>query len=201
MRQLLIDPATSSLRIVLNLEKMVIAEAQRSFTYFHLFGYPTDLVVCNRVLPDGLGGYFANSRESQMRYWPKVEEAFSPVPVMRAPLFATEVVGASALAELATALFDGKDPSVVFHTGRPYRVERENGGFALTMELPFAVKDEIDLLRSRDELVVQVGPWRRNLILPRVLVDRPTGNARLTDGVLRISFGAPTGDKNQGGKR
>src|SRR5438309_1117332 len=36
---LLSDPDLTSVRVVLNLEKMVIKEAQRSFTYFHLYGY------------------------------------------------------------------------------------------------------------------------------------------------------------------
>ena len=51
LHKLLADPDQSTVRVVLALEKMSIAEAQRSFTYFHLFGYPSDLVVANRVLP------------------------------------------------------------------------------------------------------------------------------------------------------
>src|SRR5260221_3449384 len=70
LHKLLADPEHSTVRIVLALEKMTIAEAQRSFTYFHLFGYPSDLVVANRVLPDDVGGYFAGLREIQRRYLP-----------------------------------------------------------------------------------------------------------------------------------
>ena len=55
VHRLLADPERSSVRIALNLEKLSIVEAQRSFTYFHLFGYPSDLVVCNRVLPSEQG--------------------------------------------------------------------------------------------------------------------------------------------------
>nr|MBA2569980.1 ArsA family ATPase [Chloroflexota bacterium] len=51
VHQLLADPERSSIRLVLNLERVAIQEAQRSFTYFHLYGYPTDLICCNRVLP------------------------------------------------------------------------------------------------------------------------------------------------------
>src|SRR6185436_11834493 len=56
VHRLLADPERSTVRIVLNLEKLSIVEAQRSFTYFHLFGYPADLVVCNRVLPSEMAG-------------------------------------------------------------------------------------------------------------------------------------------------
>ena len=51
---MLIDPKLTSVRLVLNPEKMVVREAQRTYTYFNLFGYPSDLVICNRVLPKGV---------------------------------------------------------------------------------------------------------------------------------------------------
>src|SRR3954447_23888152 len=70
----LADPDQSSVRIALALEKLSIVEAQRSFTYFHLFGYPSDLVVCNRVLPSGKDsdGSFAGLRSVQQRHKPVV---------------------------------------------------------------------------------------------------------------------------------
>lgn len=193
MRELLTDPSTTSMRIVLNLEKMVIAEAWRSFTYFHLFGYTTDLVVCNRVLPKEAGSYFAPSREAQQRYWPTVIESFAPVPVRPAPFFAREVVGIAALRKLGAALFSGLDPTKFFYRGKPYRVERENGGFALSLELPFVSKAEVEVRRHREELVLQVGSWRRNLILPRALAAIPTRDAKLRDGVLRVYFASAKG--------
>src|ERR671934_297286 len=49
---MLVDPKLTSVRLVLNPEKMVVSEAQRTSTYFHLFGYPMDLVVANRILPN-----------------------------------------------------------------------------------------------------------------------------------------------------
>jgi hypothetical protein len=58
MHGLLADPSKTSVRVVLTLEQVVIKEAQRSFTYFHLYGYPTDLIVANRVLPAAVGSYF-----------------------------------------------------------------------------------------------------------------------------------------------
>src|SRR2546428_3191978 len=173
MHQLLSDASRTSLRIVLNLEKMVIAEALRSFTYFHLFGYLTDLVICNRVLPDAAGPYFKAWQASQRRYLPQVEESFAPVPVRQVPFLRSEVVGIDTLRALGTELFGKDDPTAFYYSGRPYRVERDNGGFALTLELPFITKGDVDIRRSREELMLQVGSWRRNLILPRVLVDVP----------------------------
>ena len=72
MHDLLADPDRTSVRVVLTLEQVVIKEAQRSFTYFHLYGYPTDLVIANRVLPDGVGDYFAGWYAKQREYAPLV---------------------------------------------------------------------------------------------------------------------------------
>ena len=145
------------MRLVLNLERVSIQEAQRSFTYFHLYGFPTDLIVANRVLPAASGAYFEQWREAQARYLPMVEEQFGPVPVRTVPFFDHEIVGISRLAELGRALFADSDPSAFLYRGRPYSVQREDGGYTLSVELPFASKDEISLSRSADELLLQVG--------------------------------------------
>lgn len=196
MHELLADPARTSIRVVLTLEKMVIKEAQRSFTYFHLYGYLTDLVIANRVLPPDAGAYFAAWLDTQRRYWPMVEEAFAPVPVRPAPFFGREVVGLERLRELGRAVFKDDDPTRFYYRGRPYRVRREDGGFVLSLELPFTSKEDVQLARHADELVVQVGAWRRNLILPRALVDVPTTSARFEDHTLHIRF-APRGTRKE----
>jgi arsenite-transporting ATPase len=188
--ELLSDPERTSVRVVLNLEKMVIKEAQRSFTYFHLYGYPTDLVVVNRVLPADAGPYFGAWREAQARYRPLVDESFAPVPIRSAPFFAQEVLGDEMLRRLGGAIFSADDPTDIFFRGRPYSVRRTDGGWVLELELPFASREEVHLARVGDELVVRVGSWRRNLILPRALDDTRSTGASFHDHTLSISFEA-----------
>ena len=190
MHELLADPELTSIRLVLNLEKMVIKEAQRAFTYFNLYGYPTDLVICNRIVPDNAGPYFEAWRQAQARYWPEVQADFDPIPIRRAPFFEHEVVGMPMLRELGAAVFEGEDPTAFYYRGHPYGVRREDGAFVLSLELPFTSKEEVRLHRNGDELVVQVGWWRRNLILPRALVDLPTSGAGFDDHVLKVRFAA-----------
>jgi arsenite/tail-anchored protein-transporting ATPase len=188
---LLSNPEISSVRLVLNLERVSIQEAQRSFTYFHLYGYPSDLIVANRVLPSGAGPYFDAWREAQARYLPMVEEQFAPVPVRTVPFFDHEMVGLARLRELGEALFADSDPSEFLYRGRPYSVARDGLGYVLSLELPFTSKGEISLSRKADELVLQVGGWRRNLVLPRLLLDAPTQGAKMEDRVLKVRFGQP----------
>jgi len=191
VHMLLSNPEIASVRLVLNLERVSIQEAQRSFTYFHLYGYPTDLIVANRVLPSGAGPYFDAWREAQARYLPMVVEQFAPVPVRTVPFFDKEMVGLERLTELGQALFAESDPSEFLYRGRPYSVARDGDGYVLTLELPFTSKEEISLSRKSDELVLQVGGWRRNLVLPRLLLDAPTQGAKMEDRTLRVRFGAP----------
>ncbi len=197
---LLADPDTTSVRITLALDKLSIAEARRSFTYFHLFGYPSDLVICNRVLPAASGPYFAKLREAQQGYLPTVEHEFGPVPVRTVPQFDHEMVGVDRLREIGKALFGDIDPATAFYRGRPYRVAREDGLYVMRVELPFMHRDEVKLARHGDELVLQAGGWRRTLVLPRALIDAPTRGAKMEDGNLEIQFEAPNRDA-RGGRR
>ncbi len=94
MKKILGDPKVCTTRIVLNLEKMVVKEAQRAFTYLSLYDYLTDLVVVNRVLPPEVTDTYFNSwREAQQRYAVMVETAFSPIPTLQTKLFDREIVG------------------------------------------------------------------------------------------------------------
>jgi arsenite-transporting ATPase len=199
VHRLLADPDRSSVRIALALEKLSIVEAQRSFTYFHLFGYPSDLVVCNRVLPAGLDGdgSFGTLRAAQQRYLPEVVAQYAPVPVRTVPQFDREMIGTERLAEIGQALFGADDPTTFFYRGRPDRVVAENGAHVLEVALPFTSRDAVQLSRDGDELLLQVDGLRRTIVLPRALVDAPTMGAKMDDGVLRIRF---QGASKRGGK-
>ena len=201
VHRLMADPERSSIRIVLALEKLSIAEAQRSFTYFHLFGYPSDLVIANRVLPPDVGGYFEGLRKTQQAYLPLVEREFGPVPVRTAPFFDREIVGMKGLEELGESLFGKDDPTSFFYRGRPYRVQTEDGLTFLEVALPFTSREEVGLSRDGDQLVLQVGNWRRTLVLPRALIDAPTKGAKMEDGVLRIQFQPRKAAATHGGAR
>jgi len=190
IHRLLSDSGLSSMRLVLNPEKMVIKEAQRTYTYLNLYGYVTDAIVCNRVMPrEAEGSYFEAWLSAQQKYLQMIEEAFAPLPILTVPYFEQEVVGFDMLRRLATALFGEGDPSRIFFRGQTHRIEETDEGYVLAVPLPFVEKRDISLLRKGDELTVQVGSYRRSFILPRALMGLETQGAKFEGDVLRIRFG------------
>ena len=189
---LLSNQQMTSVRIVLNAEKMVVKEAQRTYTYLALFGYTCDMVVCNRLFPPSVdGAYFTMWKDIQARNHKLVEECFTPVPIFDVPFFDKEVVGVEMLNRMGEAIFGDSDPAEVFFQGKAQTIEPAGSGFTLKMPLPLASKDQIDLMQTGDELVVQVGDYKRNIILPRALVAQQVAGAKLEGGELRISFVPP----------
>jgi len=189
LRDLLADRQRASIRLVLNPERMVIREAQRTLTYLSLYGYGTDLVICNRVLPASVqDSYFTAWHATQRKHLQFIHEAFSPIPTRRVPLFAQEAVGLEMLGQTASALFAEDDPLKLFYDGQSHSVQKEHGGYILDIELPFGQKGKIDVVKRGDELTVRIGAYRRNIILPTVLARLSPGTARLDDRNLRIPF-------------
>jgi arsenite-transporting ATPase len=189
--RLLTDPQLTSVRLVLNPEKMVIKEAQRAYTYLNLYGYATDAVFCNRMIPAGVtDAYFTAWKEAQARYLVMVEEAFDPLPVMSIPLFDQEVVGLDMLRRMAEATYDERvDPTAIFFVGKPQEVTKENGVYKLSLPLPLVERNQIRLSRSMaDELIIHIGNWKRNLSLPRTLSGRPVIGAKYEGDRLVVLF-------------
>ena len=190
MHQVLTDPGLCSARLALNPEKMVIKEAQRALTYLNLYGYSTDLVIANRVLPDDVqGGYFESWRGAQARYMQMIEEMFSPLPIRRAPMFEQEVVGLDMLRRMADAIFDEGDPTAVYYHGRMQEIIKHDDGYVLQLPLALADKGSIQMTRSGDELIIHIGNQKRSLLLPRTLVNLDVLGAAYADNTLSVTFG------------
>ncbi|RRR69733.1 MAG: ArsA family ATPase [Candidatus Viridilinea halotolerans] len=191
VRLILTDQKVTTARIVMNLEKMVIREAQRSLTYLSLFGYAVDAVVVNRILPADVDGHFTAWREMQQTYAPQVDELFEPLPILRAPHFEREIVGPENLSQLADHLFGDQDPAQFLYRGPVQRVEKMEGGYDLIVPLPFASEDQIHLAQSADELLISVGWHRHRIVLPQTLARLRALDAYFEDDALRVIFRKP----------
>ncbi|MGB7297575.1 MAG: ArsA family ATPase [Candidatus Aminicenantales bacterium] len=189
MKEILEDGRKTSIRLVINPEKMVIREAQRAYTFFSLFGYAVDLIIVNRVIPASVEDpYFRGWKTIQEGYLRLIEESFSPVPILTAELADQEIVGLSSLQKLGTRVYWGKDPARLFFTQKPLRIEKENGRFVLSLHLPFVEKNDLDIFQKGEEMFIRVGPFKRNILLPRVLLNQSIRGAKFVEERLRITF-------------
>jgi arsenite-transporting ATPase len=189
VKRVLTDASSTTVRLVVNPERMVIAEAQRTFTYLNLFGYRVDAVVANRLLPDVVTDpYFTRWKELQTEHLRTIDESFSPVPILTARLREQELVGNDLLASLGDELYEGEDPSKILHTDQPMTIVKDGRAYVLTLKLPFTTKEALELSTKNDELFVRVGPYRRTIVLPKVLGNRSIAGAKMDADRLEIRF-------------
>ena len=189
MKEVLSDPKSCTVRIVLNLEKMVIKEAQRAFTYLNLYDYQVDAILVNRVLPEEVGeGYFSDWRRVQAKYSEQVEETFAPVPILHSRLFDHEIVGTENLDELGRSLFGDTAPEAILYQAKAQALRKVGDEYVLSMQIPFVSREQVELTQKDDELYISVGPYKREISLPRVLRGKVTRSARLEAGQLLIHF-------------
>jgi arsenite/tail-anchored protein-transporting ATPase len=192
MNEILRDRERSTIRLVMNPDKMVIGEAMRTFTYLNLYGYVTDAVVVNRIFPEDVGTYFGKWRRLQQEHLELVESAFAPVPVLRAPYFDQEVIGPEMLDRLGSELFAAHEPEAILYSSITQELVVAEDHARLWLALPFADKGEISLKKIGLELIIGVGDQKRTIILPPALAGFRPSEATFEDGALEVTFdGAP----------
>ncbi len=191
VEEILTNRENASVRLVVNAEKMVVAEARRAYTYLNLYDYGVDAVVVNRLLPDSVTDpYFARWREAQARHMETIEESFSPIPILKARLFDREMYGLDALNALADDVFEGVDPLGMMFRGMAHDIAKNgDGGYEVTFNLPLAEKRDVDLSKNGAELFVKVGNYRRNILLPDSLARLSATGASIEDGRLKVRLG------------
>ncbi|MEA2254098.1 MAG: arsenite/tail-anchored protein-transporting ATPase [Solirubrobacteraceae bacterium] len=191
MNEILRDNERVSVRLVMTPDRMVVDEARRTFTYLNLYGFLTDAVIVNRMFPEEVGPYFGAWRERQLAALSEVQDAFAPVPVLRAPYFEEEVVGPAMLDRLGDSVFAEHDPAGLLHDHLTQELVVGAGEAKLRLDLPFVERGEVSLKKIGLELIVRVDGQKRTLMLPPALGDyRPTG-ASLRDGALHVTFDGP----------
>lgn len=192
LRGVLTDPEISSYRLVVTPEKMVIKEALRAETYVALFGYPIDGVLCNRVLPTPEGGYqdtlLREMAEQQRLYREQVHTTFAPLPVWDVPYRSREILGAEALAQLGNEIWGGADPTRIYFKGTPQELVKQGENYLLRLPLPHVELAKVGMLKKGDELIVEIGNFKREIALPAVLAPMDATVARMVNGALEVTF-------------
>ncbi|MEU9475083.1 ArsA-related P-loop ATPase [Streptomyces sp. NPDC048191] len=154
-----------------------------------LRGLRTEALIANRALPETepdslFAGLLAQQRKT-LADWQDQPYAVHPVPHLGhdprgqddlTALAVPAVNPAPALVEWPVADRIAEDGVLVWH-----------------IPLPGAIREEVDLVRRGDELVITVGPFRRIVPLPSALRRCTVAGAGLREGELRVRF-APDPD-------
>ncbi|MGB8952870.1 MAG: ArsA family ATPase [Candidatus Aminicenantales bacterium] len=189
MKEILEDSQKTSIRMIINPEKMVIKETQRAYTFFNLFGFSVDLIIVNRLLPREIQDpYFHQWKAIQENYRHLIEECFSPLPIFSLNLFHQEIVGIPLLEKIGKEIYGEKDPTQLFFSQNPMHIKKEDRRYILSLKLPFVDKENLDLAQKGEELLVQVGHFKRNILLPRILLNCSIQGAKFEGERLNITF-------------
>ncbi|MGB3445013.1 MAG: ArsA family ATPase [Actinophytocola sp.] len=200
LRDLLVDPARTSVRLVLTPERLVVAETRRTLAALALRGIRVDALIANRLVPPakrwrGPAANWLRTRRAEQDIVLSELDSSTTLPVRRVVYRATEPVGVNALSALADDLYGTDDPLA---TTGPYAapllsIATVDGGYELTVALPLTESSDVDLARVRDDLAVTVDGVRRLVALP-VLLRRHTVTDAVTGPnglVLRFEAGEP----------
>jgi arsenite/tail-anchored protein-transporting ATPase len=196
MKQILSAPEVTSIRVVVNPEKIVIKEAQRSFTYLNIYNFNIDAVIVNRVIPDTVSDeYFSAWKEIQKKYRQDISNSFSPLPILNVPLFEREVVGTDILGRMGDAIFADDDPVAILYNRRIQEVKKEGDEYRFSIYLPFTDKKEVNLNRKGDELIIRAGNVKRTITIPRTLIPLEITGAKFEEETLNIRFGGTANEQ------
>jgi arsenite/tail-anchored protein-transporting ATPase len=202
VRQLMVNDRMSSVRLVVNPEKMVIAEARRTYTYLSLFGYRVDAIVVNRIIPEEVNDpYFGKWKDIQAEHLATIRESFEPVPILTARLFNREMVGLELLAAMGEEVYGNTDGTEILHRDEPLRVRKRGTSYVLSLRLPFVEKAELDVYRKGEELFIRVGSYKRNLVLPHTLQRLDVKDASFVEDRLEVRFARAAAPSQAAGSR
>ncbi len=187
---LLKNPKRSSLRLVLNPDPIAVAETRRTFTYLSLFGFPVDGIFVNKLLPAELAdGYFENLYREQRREMEVIEQSFLDTRIFSIPYLDKAPLGQQDLTKLGEAIFHQEEPGTIFSRPNSVQFAKEDDRILLTIRLPNISKDQIDIGRKGNELIIQAEASTRLLQLPDSLSSREVESAKFDEGMLTVGFG------------
>jgi len=189
LRDVLSDSTTSA-RVVVTPERVVIAEAQRTMAYLALYGYAVDAVLVNRVPPCDLHpgmpeGFLASAR----RQLTAIDDAFATLPRLKVHHQPAEPLGVDILTEIGLALYGDIDPLARLSSTPALQISTQGKESMVRLFVPGARREEIELELDADDLVVSIGAHRRTVKLPDGLSGRPVSRAGLRDEHLEVVFG------------
>ncbi len=186
VRELFAAPSTS-VRLVTAPGAVGLAHARRALPRLALYGLVVDAVLVNGVRRAG-------PEPARPAEQVELAELAGVVPVLTLPHLDTEPAGPQALPALEALGALLQDPATLLDpvgasaVGGAAVISRHGEEFELELSLPLARREELDLHRLGDDLVIRLGRDRRVLTLRSGLRRCRVIGARLDGPVLRVRF-------------
>ncbi|NTV08675.1 MAG: arsenic-transporting ATPase, partial [Chlorobium limicola] len=189
IREILTNNQKSTVRLVMNAEKMSIKETMRALTYLNLYGFKVDMVLVNRLLDtEEDSGYLEKWKTIQQKYLGEIVDGFSPLPVKKLRMYEQEIVGLKALEQFARDMYGDSDPSAMMYDEPPIKFVRTGDIYEVQLKLMFANPVDIDVWVTGDELYVHIENQRKIITLPISLTGLEPGEAYFNNKWLHIPF-------------
>ena len=188
IRSILTDSKISTIRLVMNPDKMSLSETKRAFTYLLLYGYPVDSVFVNKIYDETTGSFFKGWRSNQGEIIKDVNDSFTDLKIFKVPMLKEEPIGIEKLEDMSDLIYTDTDPLDTFSKDKSIQFIKENGKYIVRLKLPFAEKKNLEIFNKGGELIIQLGNWKRVFYLPTVYSDRNPVKAEFINGVLDIEM-------------
>ena len=189
LQELMQNKEVVSLRIVTTPEKIVIREAQRSFSYLQLYQYNVDAIIVNKIFPQAsMEGYFSKWKKMQREALQLIQESFKGMPIFQQELQNGELRGYEMLKGVGEKMFENIEADQVLFEERIFEVIKTQEGYTLSINMPFVDKKELSLSQKGDELTLAIKNEKRSFALPKKLLSKEIKGAQYKDEHLEIYF-------------
>ncbi len=162
LRELLTAPGAAAVHYVLRPDQPALAEARLAIPALQLHGLAVQAIVAGPLLPEALATSLAGLLEAQAALLGELRATWPSQPLRSFEL--TDGAGLARLGQLGAALAGEPLPAPVAPIAASWQ-----GAPAVAIALPGLPKGALRLTLSGDELIVQVGAFRRHILLPEPL--------------------------------
>src|SRR6266496_2099152 len=181
---------------IMNLQSGTLGLARPLIKAFLPSAEILDAVNCNRVLAKSEyhDTFMQELYHNQTKFLRQIHNTFAPLPIWEAPYYPHEIIGISPLVKFADVVFGDQDPTQVYYRGKIQEVTRQGDAYILRLPLPHVEMDKVLMTRKGDEMIIEIGNFKRDITLPSVLATQEATMARFVNKALEIHFKAPAAE-------
>ncbi|MEJ6951970.1 ArsA family ATPase [Natronospora cellulosivora (SeqCode)] len=189
-KEILTDGEITSVRLVLNPEKMVINESQRAYTYLNLYDFKVDALIINKILPFGYrGDFYQETYQRQQENIEEIKNIFHSLEVFKVHQLKEELKGIENLKRISQELYNNMDPLKNFHQQQTVKLDKINDTHYLyKLYMPFIQKEKFKIFQKGGILIIKLANYKQKVYLPQVLSNKNVIKASYKDEFLELNF-------------